>query len=79
MSKTKALAAVKCQINVRTQLLGTEQPKIVISRANVQELVDHLTTIINTGVPLEYEEFLHVLLNPTQLLGRKVSQRWRSG
>lgn len=77
LTKTKATAAIKCQLNVRTKLHATAQPKILLTKASLRQLQEHLVTVIQTDVPVEQEDFLELLIEPTQLLGRRFSQRWR--
>lgn len=78
MSKTKSVAMLKCQINVRVKLLKCVAPeRVLLGKATVPELQAHLRSLWQLPVPAETLDVYNFLCAPEALLGVDFTQNWK--
>lgn len=76
-SKTKAMNAVKAQINVRTKMLKcVDVDKIVLGKCSLSELKDYLGIVMHAGMPAAAEDWFDLVCNPRSLVGCSFIQKW---
>ena len=77
LSNTKAIAATKAQIHIRTKILHCKlEGNIMLTKASLQELRTAVLMTINQAVPVEMQDLLEIILHPESVVGREFSQRW---
>ena len=77
LSKTKATAAVKAQINVRTKVLQLNDGTVLMKN-NLNALKERLQKLINAPVSGELLDLYECISNPLSMLGNSFRQRWKS-
>ena len=75
LSNSKAIAAIKAQVQVRIKILNCES-SILISKASFTELKAVLLVLIHQAVPFEMQDLLEIILDPESIIGSNFAQRW---
>ena len=77
MSKTKALAVLRCQIKFRCDILGcTANRKFSASKATQQEHELFLIELIHLEIPDNSQLFIQIVNDPSFIVGFQFSQKW---
>lgn len=77
LTKSKAITAVKAQINVRCKVLQMDQKKkVLFTKCTLPELQVCLAEIINGDIPEGLEDLLEIMTDPRSIVGGKFSQAW---
>ena len=75
ISDTRAIFAMKAQIQVRTQILHCDCT-IVLSKASVSDLQEALLSLMLQAVPTEVQDLLEIILNPQSVIGNHFAHKW---
>ena len=79
ISKTKAKALLKAQINIRMKILKCEpdkENKVPLSRATVVELQRYMINLLNIEEPEQAHDLLDIIAEPESLIGMLFVHQW---